>query len=442
MKKRKWVMIAVAGMLICAAAGAGISYAALRGTRGSNYTIPQIDLSVMPEDTAADLAYLYDSAVVDDSADYLAHPDAVLLNNGTILTVYPQGHGKGAIRTRLSSNGGLSYAGELEATPASWETSEETPTIYRLSFAESGRTDKLILISANPKWGAGYDTTGGFNCSVSDDEGRTWSEFALFYPKDEKGGVVPIVAMASLTRLKENGVFADKWMGLFHDSSFRNYKSILTFDENGEMQWSTPERYLADYRSIEKKAMICEVEVIRSDGGKGDELCLLTRSNSKRYNSLVSFSRDEGETWSEPQELPAALSGERHKAEYTPDGRLVVTFRSIERSPEKLKQYGQSRWYSEGWVAWVGTYEDIREGREGQYRVKLAHTYLPGQTQPQTVANADTGYCGNVVFPDGTVVLSSYGCFSSEAVLPDGGLRTYILSKRLRLEDLDRLAGQ
>jgi len=38
---------------------------------------------------------------------------------------------------------------------------------------------------------------------------------------------VPIVAMASLTQLKENGQFVDKWMGLFYDGDFYNYKSIL-----------------------------------------------------------------------------------------------------------------------------------------------------------------------------------------------------------------------
>ena len=35
--------------------------------------------------------------------------------------------------------------------------------------------------------------------------------------------------------LKENGEFVDKWMGLFHDYDFYNYKTILTFDENGKI---------------------------------------------------------------------------------------------------------------------------------------------------------------------------------------------------------------
>ncbi len=121
--------------------------------------------------------------------------------------------------------------------------------------------------------------------------------------------------MSSLTRLKENGEFVDKWMGLFHDRDFYNYKTILTFDQEGNMQWSVPEKYFSAHREIEKSSNMCEVEVIRSDRGKGDELCLISRSNSKKINSLVSFSDDEGKTWSEPVEAPAAHNGERHKAD-------------------------------------------------------------------------------------------------------------------------------
>ena len=64
-----------------------------------------------------------------------------------------------------------------------------------------------------------------------------------------------------------------------------------------------------------------------------------------------------------------------------PDGRLIITFRSIERDPKrneiyKEKGHERRKWYSEGWIAWVGTYDDLKNGREGQYRIKIAHTYL------------------------------------------------------------------
>ena len=414
---------------------------------GGDYTIPELDLSTMPDELkGSKYEYLYKLSTVDNSKDYMAHPDSVLLKNGNILTVYPAGHGKGAVLNKVSTDGGVTWSESVKNTPASWVNSQETPTIYRLEFSD-GTPDKLILISANPRW-PNSTTVGGFECSISEDEGKTWTEFQRFYDLESDTPVVPIVAMSSLTRLKENGKFTDKWMGFFHDSDFYNYKTILTFDEKGNMQWSKPEKYFAEYRDIEKSSNMCEVEVIRSDKGLGDELCLITRSNSKKINSLISFSTDEGKTWSKPVEAPAALNGERHKAEYTSDGRLFITFRSIERG-DKAKENAETAtdrnrgWISEGLVAWVGSYEDLKNGTEGDYRIKIAHIYFDDQTEPEYYANADTGYCGNVVLEDDTIVTSSYGKYISEEKTSDGkSIRTSICSKRINLRDTDELVAK
>ncbi len=430
--KAACAVLAVAAVVCTALFGFYLGGYALPLT-GGDYTVPTLDLSVMPASlTGTKYEYLYDLAVVDDSKDYVAHPDSVLLKNGNILTLYPEGHGKGAVLNKISTDGGLTWSKTVENTPASWVDSQETPTVYRLKFTDGKTEDKLIMISANPKWGDA-DTLGGFNCSVSTDEGETWSEFERFYDLESDTPVIPIVAMASLTQLKENGEFVDKWMGFFHDGDFYNYKTILTFDENGNMQWSAPEKYFAEHREIEAESHMCEVEVIRSENGTGDELCLISRSNSKKINSLISFSIDEGKTWSEPKEAPDALNGERHKAEYTPDGRLFITFRSIERGSFGI-------WTSEGWIAWVGTYEDLKNGTEGDYRIKMAHIYIDGQRAPRYYAEADNGYCGNVVLEDGTIVSSNYGSFNPSAKTSDGkSLKTYICSKRINLNDTDEL---
>lgn len=409
---------------------------------GSDYTIPELDLSIQPDHSDARFDYLYELSVVDKSKNYMAHPDSVLLKNGNILTMYPAGHGKGAVMNKISTDGGLTWSEEIENTPKSWVDSQETPTVYRLQFTDGKTADKLIMISANPQW-KNKHTNGGFNCSVSTDEGQTWTEFETFYDINSDNPVIPIVAMSSLTQLKENGQFVDKWMGFFHDRDFYNYKTILTFDENGNPQWSVPEKYFSVYRDVEEKSNMCEVEVIRSEQGLGDELCLITRSNTKQMNSLISFSSDEGETWSEPFEAPAALNGERHKAEWTKDGRLFITFRSIERgkkAQENALDTTTGGWISEGWVAWVGTYDDLKNGAEGQYRIKLAHIYDKSQKKPEYYAHADTGYCGNVVLDDGTIVTSTYGQFSPDEKIKFGtDYRTYICSKRINLADTDAL---
>lgn len=402
------------------------------------YSIPRIALDKKIGNCPRELEHLFESNVVDDELDYLGHPDSVLLKNGDILTVFPSGHGKGAVRTKISHDGGLTYPDSIENSPESWKKSRETPTIYRLEFSD-GTPDKLILISGNPDWNDGLGSVGGFNCSISDDEGRTFSEFEYFYTREQGYEFLTIVAMASLTRLKENGRFVDKWMALFHTPDFVNYKTILTF-ESGRMKWSEPTPYLSEYREIEKNAQICEVECIRSDNGQGDELCLITRCNSKIYNSLLIFSEDEGETWSEPVFAPSSLNGERHKADYLPDGRLYIDFRSIERDYDRVLEYdpdGNNCWFSEGWTGWIGTYDDLKNRNEGQYRIKLAHTYIEGQTKPDVIARADTGYCGHVVLSDGTLVTATYGTFGKKN--SDGSLKTYVVSKRIKAQDIDKL---
>lgn len=414
--------------------------------KGKDYTIPQLDLSLAPKGISEELKYLYEYTVVDEGKGYLGHPDSCTVNKDEILTFYPEGHGRGKVLAKKSVDGGLTYTDAFENPPESWAKSKETPTVYRLEFTNGNIKDKLILICANPKWWDEKSSVGGFNCSVSEDEGKTFSEFELFFA----GEIYPIVAMSSLTKLKENGEFTDKWMGLFHTKNFVNYKTILSFDENGKMHWSKPEPYFSKYRDTEKSTQMCEVECVRSDGGKGDELMLITRSNSKKANSLLSFSTDEGKSWSAPVFAPSSINGERHKADYLNDGRLFISFRSIERDRKKVLRFSEKRlrgWYSEGWIAWVGTYDDLKNGREGQYRIKIAHTYLPKQNEPQRTANADTAYCGNVVLSDGTVVTSSYGIFSTDkkesgSYDTDKGKlkrKTFIVSKRIKIQDTDRL---
>jgi hypothetical protein len=119
-------------------------------------------------------------------------------------------------------------------------------------------------------------------------------------------------------------------------------------------------------------------------------------------------------TWSGPRELPASLTGDRHTARYAPDGRLFISFRD--------RTHISPTWGD--WVAWVGTYEDIVEGREGQYRVRLM----------DNTRGADCAYPGVEMLPDGTVVTTTYGHWAE-------GEQPYVVSVRLRLEELESMAA-
>jgi hypothetical protein len=327
--------------------------------------------------------------VVDrEPGQYLGHPTTVLLEDGrTILAVYPKGHGGGAIVLKRSADGGRTW-GDREPVPTNWATSREVPTIHRVTDRAGVR--RLIVFSG----------LYPIRMAVSEDDGRTWTPLR---PIGDFGG---IVAMASVERLA-NG----DYMALFHDdgrflrnsgvrSSFRVYR---TLSRDGGLTWSEPE----PIASLEG-ADLCEPGLIRSPDGR--QLAVLLRENSRRHHSYVIFSDDEGRTWSAPRELPAALTGDRHTGKYAPDGRLFITFR--DQAP------GSPTWGD--WVGWVGTYDDVVTGRDGQYRVRLM----------DNTKDADTAYPGLELLPDGTFVTTTYGHWTP-------GEAPYIVSVRFTLEELD-----
>ena len=430
-----------------------------------------VDLSAMPDGTAEEYQYLYDQVIVGDKSttglDYVAHPDSVLLDNGDIITAFSLGHGKGGTAMRISHDKGLSW--EVMDLPDSFANNQETPTIYKLDFTDGSQ--KLVLISGRPSWPTEGNLGEGWDASVSTSldpdggcDGLVWSEMENFYgPNADRAKYVKeagaekfdaVVAMSALVQLKENGEFVDKWMGLYHDDrTFTVYKTILTFNEGGQMEWSDPVRLLGqngEWREYEEAKSLfglivsgngfCETEIIRSPDG--NELAALFRVNAKSNYSYVTFSTDEGETWSEPQTMSQELTGERHKAEYDPvTGKLVITMRNITYT-EVPDGKPSSSWVSRGWVAWIGDYEDLKRGADGKgdMLVKLANTYNSGVSEITEFCNADTGYAGLVVYPDGTFVTTGYGYFSP-ADDPDHGGQSYIISKQFKVQDLASLAG-
>lgn len=352
------------------------------------YSIPLVDLAKQAGRQVA---------VDREPGQYLGHPTTVLLEDGrTIVAVYPKGHGRGAIVMKRSSDGGLTWSDRLPV-PENWATSLETPTIHRVVGADGQK--RLIV------WSGLYPA----RLSVSENDGATWTPLA---PAGDWGG---IVVMSALAELKPFG--RGRYLAMFHDDGrfFAKEPHQLdpvvftlysTFSDDGGLTWSFPKSLYAS-----SQVHLCEPGIIRSPDGK--ILAALLRENTRTRNSYVIFSKNEGQSWTEPRELAGALTGDRHTEKYAPDGRLLVSFRDMTlESPTKGD-----------WVAWVGTFDDIVKGREGQYRVRLM----------DNTKDADCAYPGVEVLPDGTFVLTTYGHWT-EGELP------YIVSVRLKLAELDRLA--
>ncbi len=349
------------------------------------YSIPLIDLADQK----------HRQVIVDrEPGQYLGHPTTVLLeDHQTMICIYPKGHGKGPIVMKRSTDAGLTWSERLP-TPKNWETSQEVPTIHRVIDPKTGRKRLIVFSGLYP-----------IRMAVSEDDGHSWTPLR---PIGDFGG---IVAMGCVERLKDGD-----YVAMFHDDGrfFRDagkptgtFTLYQIFSKNGGLTWSEPETIWSG-----SDVQLCEPGMIRSPDGR--QLAILLRENSRRRNSHVMFSNDEAKTWSKPRELPGALTGDRHIGKYGPDGRLFISFRDT-----TLDSPTQG-----DWVAWVGTYDDVVHGREGQYRVRLMDNHH----------RWDCAYPGVEVLPDGTFVTTTYGHWIE-------GEQPFIVSVRLRLEELDQAAA-
>ncbi len=346
--------------------------------------------------------------VVDrEKGRYLGHVSTCLLDdNKTILAVYPKGHGRGAIVYKRSTDGGKTWSDRLP-TPKTWATSREVPTLHRMTGADGKK--RIIMFSGL------YPARR----AVSEDDGKTWGELEKV---GDWGGIVVMGCHVGLKTGKGH------YMCMFHDDGrfFKNegkrqnpvvFTLYKTLTKDGGLTWSQPE---ALYQSTD--VHLCEPGIVRSPDGK--QLAVLLRENARRKNSHVIFSNDEGKTWSEPRELPRTLTGDRHTAKYSQDGRLFIVFRSYtSRRTDFQRRDDAAKWPTEGdCAAWIGTYDDIVKNRLGQYVVRLL----------DNKKGYDTTYPGVEILPNGTFVVTTYGHW-------DKGQKPYIVSASLKLSELDRI---
>jgi len=341
-----------------------------------------------------------------EKGQYLGHPTTTLLSDGkTVLCVYPKGHGKGPIVYKRSNDGGKTWSPRLK-TPTSWANSKEVPTLFQAT--DKAGNHRIIMFSG----------LYPIRMAISNDEGRKWSELKSI---GEFGG---IVAMGTMISVKGK---PGHYRALFHDdgrfiSAKSKKKSPPEFtlysskSVDGGMTWGKPEKI---YSST--KIHLCEPGSIRSPDGK--QIAVLLRENSRRKNSYVIFSNNEGASWTEPRELPITLTGDRHTAKYLPDGRLFISFRCRTAIGSNLGVNNSPIPYEGDWVAWIGKYQDILDGNPGHCVIRIA----------DNKKGWDTTYPGVEILKDGAILTTTYGHWQE-------GEQPYIISVRLKANEIDKLS--
>ena len=348
-------------------------------TQPVSYTIPTIDLSADKERQVV---------VARGTKDiYQGHVHTLLMpDKKTIFAVWTIGHGGHCGPMKKSTDGGLTWSGLLPV-PDNWTSVRNCPTIHRLVDPQ-GKA-RLFVFAGN----------GDMYQSVSEDDGKTWTPMT-------KNGLHCVVV--PITILPIDG--GKRYVAHYHRGPNDRDRSPLMIwqstSADGGLTWS-PEREVGEFLGADP----CEPALIRSPDGK--QLACICRENRRRFNSLIMFSNDEGKTWTPMRETPAAQTGDRHMPRYGPDGRLVMVFRdTCQGSPTRGD-----------FAAWVGTYDDLAKGREGQYRVRLLDSPVKG----------DLGYPGLELLPDGTLVATTYAVLSK-------GEKNSIVSVRFKLSEIDERA--
>lgn len=326
---------------------------------------------------------------------YQGHPTTLLMpDKKTIFAVWCINHGGSAGPIAKSGDGGLTWVRLDDTLPPGYATHQNCPSIYRL-VDPAGKARIWVWSAA-----LGKRSGPGMPSIMSEDEGETWKEMPPL-------GFPCVMTFSSVVKLKDG-----RYLGLYHKGPDGADKAPLEVFQSttadGGFTWSEP-RAVA---SVEGKNP-CEPFVFRAPDG--NELCCLMRENTHKGRSLMMFSPDEGETWSTPIDTPWGLSGDRHIGVQLADGRWVFAFRDMAPDSPTRGHF----------VAWVGTYDDIKQGKSGDYRIKLLHSHAERVS--------DCGYPGVELLPDGTIVATTYVKYAP------GPEQHSVVSTRFKIAETDAM---
>ena len=301
---------------------------------------------------------------------YQGHATTALLADGkTILAVWTTGHGGHCGPAAMSTDAGRTWERIDSRFPAEYATWKNCPAIYRLAGPD-GKERIHVFACGKPDKARGC--AAEMTRVVSEDNGATWRVLPPI-------PVPCVMPLCTVIRLKDGsylGQYNERWP----EEKKRWNRVFQIVSRDGGLTWGEPQ-LVAQHTGMN----LCEPFLLRSSDG--NELCSILRDNEKNALTKLVFSTDEGKTWSAPEDAAWGLTGHRHHGVSLPDGRWVIAFRdTAPQSPSRNH-----------FVAWTGTYGDIKARRPGQ-RIKLLNSYAGG----------DCGYAALVNFPDNSILATTY----------------------------------
>ena len=268
------------------------------------------------------------------------------------------------------------------------------PSLHHSRVKRSNPPNSLILFS------------GGTPITISSSytNGEHWSNF---YPANNFGGF----RVSGLVRLRDGrhmAFFHDDGRFLYesNDSSDKLRKSVIykMISNDGGLTWGQPE--IALKHNLHG---LYDAVVIYSPDRKDNDLVLICSDRASRI-AYISYSRNHGETWSYPQQLPAFLQGDRFgMAAFR--NQLLISYRDMRTD---LKDGSPNPTYGD-LVMWAGDLNELVRGNRNGIKMRIADNY-PGEeaVDHSDLKFSDCGYPSVLPLGKNKIAVIAYGRWEKE----------------------------
>lgn len=365
---------------------------------------------------------------------YLNYPSAVLTGilPGEILTAYIKTDSARSIETVRSLDRGRTWTHEPFHSNWDGETFRslslfhlgQPPVVSRPADRRSRRTstrrsNSLALFSGgNPVM-----------ISASYTNGHNWSNF---YPANNFGGF-RISGLVQLRNGRIMALFHDDGRFLYHDEESDGTplrKSVIykIYSDDGGLTWTPPQ--IALKHNLHG---LYDAVIIYSPSRRDNDLMMIA-SERETAAAYISFSSDNGDTWSYPEKLPSFIQGDRFGiASYK--RQLLISYRDMCRTlnnGEPNPTFGDI-------VLWAGDLRELIRGNGNGIKVRIADNYpVGGPADHSDLKFSDCGYVSVLPLAPNEVCVVAYGRWETQElpfvrnfVLNPVELRRFILKTEL-----------